>query len=159
MRFYALTFHQILDGGFADKRNSTLIPCAGDDTSSQGQPCIKACSLNAAGALGLALHFLSSTMWEVWEVSLQQIFALVPTIVNCYLDFALDILLKTLWGIPEAAVHLPDHNEIINNNLLICACSNTSTSSFSFHVDSAATAHIKLNYSYNLPITINETYK
>ncbi|KAG2076690.1 hypothetical protein BDR04DRAFT_1125703 [Suillus decipiens] len=51
-----------------------------------------------------------------------QIFALIPTTINCYLDFALDILLQTLRDMPEGAIHFPDHNEIVEDNLLICAC-------------------------------------
>ena len=71
MGFDVTTFHQLLDSGFADKWNSTPIPRA--DVSSRGEPRIGARSLDAAGALGLTLHFLSSAMREI---SLQQIFAL-----------------------------------------------------------------------------------
>ncbi|KAG2336686.1 hypothetical protein BDR05DRAFT_978730 [Suillus weaverae] len=117
MGFDVTTFHQLLDSGYADKWNSTPIPRA--DVSGQGEPCIGACSLDAAGALGLTLHFLSSAMHEIL---LQQIFTLIPTTVNRYLDFALDILLHTLRDIPEGAIHFPDHNEIIEDNLLIFAC-------------------------------------
>ncbi|KAG2755630.1 hypothetical protein P692DRAFT_20869012 [Suillus brevipes Sb2] len=46
---------------------------------------------------------------------------LIPTTVNRYLDFALNILHKTLRGMPEAAIHFPDLNEIIDDNLLIRA--------------------------------------
>ena len=116
MAFDVTTFHQLLDSGFADKWNSTPIPRA--DVSSRGEPRIGARSLDAAGALGLTLHFLSSAMREI---SLQQIFALIPATVNRYLDFALDILLQTLRDIPEGAIHFPDHNEIIEDNLLIRA--------------------------------------
>ncbi|KAG2068255.1 hypothetical protein BDR04DRAFT_1129300 [Suillus decipiens] len=80
MRFDVTTFHQLLNSGFANK-NSTTIPLA--DVSSQGQPCIGPHSLDAA------------------EISLQQIFALIPTTVNCYLNFALDIFLQTLHDMPE----------------------------------------------------------
>ncbi|KAG2047512.1 hypothetical protein BDR06DRAFT_985145 [Suillus hirtellus] len=117
MGFNITTFHQLLNSGFTDKWNSTLIPRA--NASSWGQPRIGAHSLDAAGALGLTLHFLSSAMQEI---SLQQIFALIPTTVNQYLDFSLDILLQTLCNMPEGAIHFPDHNEIIEDNLLIHAC-------------------------------------
>ncbi|KIK34262.1 hypothetical protein CY34DRAFT_26895 [Suillus luteus UH-Slu-Lm8-n1] len=116
MGFDVATFHQLLDHGFTDKWNSTPIPRA--DVSSRGEPHIGARSLDAAGALGLTLYFLSSAMREI---SLQQIFALIPTTVNRFLDFALDILLQTLHNIPEGAIHFPDHNEIIEDNVLIRA--------------------------------------
>ena len=87
MGFDVATFHYILDSGFAARWNSTPIPRA--DVSRHGQPRIGGRSLDAAGALGLTLHFLSSAMREL---SLQQIFALIPATVNRYLDFALDIL-------------------------------------------------------------------
>ncbi|KAG2113839.1 uncharacterized protein F5147DRAFT_770486 [Suillus discolor] len=117
MGFDVTTFYQLLNSGFTDKWNSTPIPRA--NVSSQGQPRIEASSLDAAGALGLTLHFLSSAMQEI---SLQQFFALIPTTVNWHLDFALDILLQTLCNMPENAIHFPDHNEIIEDNLLIHAC-------------------------------------
>lgn len=64
------------------------------------------------------------------EISLQQIFALIPTTVNRYLDFALDILLQTLRNIPEGAIHFSDHNEIIKDNVLIRACHSKLTGGF-----------------------------
>ncbi|KAG0697412.1 hypothetical protein DFH29DRAFT_1003720 [Suillus ampliporus] len=116
MGFDVTTFHQLLNSGFADKWNSTPIPHA--DVSSWGEPCIGAHSLDAAGALGFTLHFLSLAMQEI---VLQQIFALIPTTVNHYLNFALDILLQTLHDIPEGAIHFPNHNKIIKDNFLIHA--------------------------------------
>ncbi|THU96941.1 hypothetical protein K435DRAFT_965717 [Dendrothele bispora CBS 962.96] len=45
--------------------------------------------LGAAGALGLVLHYLESAMRKI---ELQEIFALVPSVLSRYLDFSLDIL-------------------------------------------------------------------
>jgi hypothetical protein len=116
MGFDVATFHYILDSGFAARWNSTPIPRA--DVSRHGQPRIGSRSLDAAGALGLTLHFLSSAMREL---SLQQIFTLIPATVNHYLDFALDILARTLRDMPEGVIHFPSHDEIIEDNLLIRA--------------------------------------
>jgi hypothetical protein len=60
--------------------------------------------LDAAGALGLALHWVNSTMREI---SLQQIFALAPTTVSRYIQFSLDILLAVLRQIPNARIQWP----------------------------------------------------
>ncbi|EEB87916.1 hypothetical protein MPER_14525, partial [Moniliophthora perniciosa FA553] len=40
-----------------------------------------------------------------------QIFAIVPSVLSHYLDFSLDILLLTLWGMKEAHIALPKHLE------------------------------------------------
>ncbi|CAA7266010.1 unnamed protein product [Cyclocybe aegerita] len=61
-------------------------------------------SLDPPGALGLVLHYLSSTMLDV---SLQQIFALIPATVVRYLDFSLDILLEVLRRMPDARIKWP----------------------------------------------------
>ena len=58
-------------------------------------------SLDAAGTLGLVLHFVNSAMQEV---SLPQIFVLVPAAISHYINFALGILLNILKRIPEAAI-------------------------------------------------------
>ncbi|CAA7270632.1 unnamed protein product [Cyclocybe aegerita] len=55
-------------------------------------------------ALGLVLHYLSSTMLDI---SLQQIFALIPATVVRYLDFSLDILLEVLRRMPDARIKWP----------------------------------------------------
>ncbi|KAF8589788.1 hypothetical protein K439DRAFT_1645022 [Ramaria rubella] len=78
-----------------------------EDTASAGQPRLGACSLDAGGALGLALHFLNSTMREI---SLQQIFALIPSTISHYLDFALSILQTIKW---PTADQMAEYVEII----------------------------------------------
>jgi hypothetical protein len=74
--------------------------------------------LDAAGALGLALHFVNSTMREI---SLQQIFALVPSTVSRYIQFSLDILLAVLHQIPDARIRWPSRVDEFQeyNNLII----------------------------------------
>jgi hypothetical protein len=96
------TFHHILSSGFATLWNTTPIPC--DDTPTTAVPRAHRQSLDAAGALGLVLHWLNLTMREV---SLMQIFVLIPTIISCYLHFSLSILLHTLKNIPEAFIQWP----------------------------------------------------
>jgi hypothetical protein len=71
------------------------------DVSATGKPRLCARSLDAAGALGLVLHYLNSTMREI---SLQQIFALIPTTVSRYITFGLKILLKVLQKMPDATI-------------------------------------------------------
>ncbi|KAG2363121.1 hypothetical protein BDR07DRAFT_1405295 [Suillus spraguei] len=68
------TFSSLLTAGFAQAWYETPIPR--EDVSAHGTPRIGKCSLDAAGALGLALHYLNSTMHAI---SLQQIFAIIPT--------------------------------------------------------------------------------
>ncbi|KAF5366418.1 hypothetical protein D9758_009737 [Tetrapyrgos nigripes] len=71
-------------GHFAERWDCTPIPRA--DVSSCGEPRL------GGGALGLTLHYLGSA---ILEVQLQQIFAIVPSVLARYLDFSLDILLAT----------------------------------------------------------------
>lgn len=106
MGFDRATFQHILDGGFEAAWNYTPIPRP--DTSSAGVPRLGRRSLDAAGALGLALHYLSST---IPETGLQQIFALIPTTVSRYVRFSLQILLEVLQDIPEATVRWPEGDE------------------------------------------------
>ncbi len=105
MGFNVKTFRILLEGPghFADKWDSTPIPR--EDTFAHGQPRIVARSLDAAGALGLVLHFLGSAMLEV---SLQQIFALTPSTLSRYLNFARHILFDVLKHIPDANVTFPE---------------------------------------------------
>ncbi|TFY77462.1 hypothetical protein EWM64_g6551 [Hericium alpestre] len=53
--------------------------------------------------------------------SLQLIFALIPTTVSRYINFALQILLQVLRQMPEAAIVWPDALQIVENNTLIVA--------------------------------------
>ena len=76
MGFDVKTFDYILES-FEYTWLSTSIPQI--NTNRTGAPRPGAQSLNPPGALGLALHYLSSTMHDV---SLQQIFALIPLTVS-----------------------------------------------------------------------------
>ena len=109
------TFHKILMNGFGAAWNTTPIPQ--EDTSFDGQPRLSRRSLDAAGVLGLVLHYLGSSMLEI---SLQQIFALVPSTVSCYLNFAKQLLLDTLQQLPEASISFPKGNEFAHDTSLIC---------------------------------------
>jgi hypothetical protein len=73
MGFNVAAFDHILMAGFKESWNSMPIP---HDDVAGTTPCVYQRSLGAAGALGLVLHFLSSTMSET---SLQQILTLIPT--------------------------------------------------------------------------------
>lgn len=108
------TFYYILDNGFARRWNSTAIPRS--DTNAHGQPRLGRRSLDAAGALGLYLHYLSSSMNET---SLQQIFALVPGTTSRYICFARTLMLATLREIPEGRVVLPRFEEYHELSLLV----------------------------------------
>lgn len=110
------TFQHILDGGFEDAWNTTAIPRP--DTFTHGTPRLHARSLDAAGALGLVLHFLSSSMPPT---NLQQIFALIPSTVSRYINFALTILLRVLRSMPEGAIVWPDDEQMDADNSLITA--------------------------------------
>ncbi|KAJ7192487.1 hypothetical protein GGX14DRAFT_406285 [Mycena pura] len=102
MGFDTITFNKLLDAGFRVAWNSITIPRC--DVSITGNPRLGRRSLDAAGALGLVLHYLNSTMREI---SLQQIFALIPTSVTRYIIFGLHILLKVLQKLPEARINWP----------------------------------------------------
>ena len=106
MGFNVAAFDRILMAGFEESWNSMAIPR--DDVTRTASPRVYRRSLDASGALGLVLHFLSSTMSEV---SLQQIFALIPTTTSRYINFSLSILLKTLLNIPEASILWPQGDE------------------------------------------------
>ncbi|KAI0740008.1 hypothetical protein BC629DRAFT_278976 [Irpex lacteus] len=89
-------------GGFATRWDSHPIPRP--DVQAHGNPRLGRRSVDAAGALGLVLHWLNSTMREV---SLQQIFALVPSTVNRYIHAAVDVLYDVLEVMPEAKIKWP----------------------------------------------------
>ena len=101
------TFQTILDIGFEHLWNLTPIPRT--DTNIHGEPRLGACSLDAAGGLGLYLHYLRSSMREV---GLQLIFALIPSTVNRYLAFARQILLGTLRGYPASSITWLEDNKL-----------------------------------------------
>lgn len=116
MGFNVTTFNTILEAGFEEQWNTTPIPR--HDVPVSAAPRMGRRSLDAAGALGLVLHFVNSTMQEV---SLQQIFALVPATVSRYINFALGILLNILKRIPEAAITWPEGDEFQELNDLVVA--------------------------------------
>lgn len=101
------TFQLLLDSGFEFLWNSTPIPRT--DTNTAGEPRLGARSLDAAGGLGLYLHYLRSSMRET---GLQLVFALIPSTVSRYLAFARQILLDTLHQCPAARVGWPDDSEL-----------------------------------------------
>ncbi|TDL21627.1 hypothetical protein BD410DRAFT_821302 [Rickenella mellea] len=106
MGFSVDVFELILKSGFEERWNSTAIPR--EDVSERTVPRPHRRSLDAAGALGLVLHYLCSTMSDV---SLQQIFALIPSTVSRYNNFSLSILLKTLRRLPDASIVWPREQE------------------------------------------------
>ena len=110
----AATFQVILNIGFEHLWNSTPIPRT--DTNINGEPCLGACSLDAAGGLGLYLHYLRSSMREV---GLQLIFALIPSTVNRYLAFARQILLITLRGYPASGITWLDDDKLDEMSSLV----------------------------------------
>lgn len=96
------TFDYILEQGFADIWDTLPVPHS--DSNPNGHSRSSGRSLDAAGALGLFLHWVNSTMAET---SLQQIFALTPSTVNRYRHFAQRIILFVLRQIPEGAISFP----------------------------------------------------
>ncbi|KAI0308625.1 hypothetical protein OF83DRAFT_206224 [Amylostereum chailletii] len=116
MGFNCATFDLLLQSGFSQAWNTTPIPRG--DTNSNGQPRIGARSLDAAGALGLALHYLASA---AHETSYQQIFALIPSTVDRYISFSITILLGTVKNIPEGEIRWPEGQEFEEWNGLIVA--------------------------------------
>jgi hypothetical protein len=102
MGFDVATFEYMLEP-FRQEWDSTAIPRT--DTNTAGEPRLYRRSLDAAGALGLVLHYLNSTMNDI---SLGLIFALIPSTISRYRDFGLDILLLALQiSIPEGTVAYP----------------------------------------------------
>ena len=102
------TFRAILGAGFSHLWYT--LPISRPDAQAAGHPRAGGRSLNAEGGLGLVLHWLSSTMRQI---SLQQIFALIPSTVSRYLRFALSILLKILRQMPSATISWPHGDEFL----------------------------------------------
>ncbi len=99
---------------FADHWDIIFIPK--EDIAPMGKPHLGAQSLDAAGALSLTLHYLSSAMLET---HLQQIFALVLSVLSHYLTFFKTILLDTLWNMNDAAINLPKTIEEFHSNSVL----------------------------------------
>ncbi|KAG6848521.1 hypothetical protein H0H93_016319 [Arthromyces matolae] len=114
MGFDVATFDSILDSGFVHAWTWTPIPRL--DTSTTAAPRPGAQSLDAPGALGLVLHYLNSTMQEI---SLQQIFALIPSTVSRYINFGLRILLNVIHNVADAQIAYPVGSEFQELNDLI----------------------------------------
>ena len=93
------TFRFIIGSGFGEQWLSRPIPCT--DAHMLGKPHPEGRLLDMEDALGLALHFLNSTMLMS---SLQQLFGLIPSTVPRYITFSLKILLKTLCQMPDATI-------------------------------------------------------
>jgi len=112
------TFHYILDSGFRELWTTTPIPWG--DLPGTAVPWLSHRSLDESGALGLVLHYLNSTMLDI---SLMEIFALIPSTITQYIQFSVTILLAVLRlrTIPEAEVRYPEGEEFQDNNNLIVA--------------------------------------
>ncbi|RPA77984.1 hypothetical protein BJ508DRAFT_203240 [Ascobolus immersus RN42] len=107
-------FHFLLQqGGFEHAWNSTPLPRR-DNFSVKPRPLGR--SLTAAGALGLALHYLNSTMRDV---DLHLIFGIPPAVCSRYRRFALTLLLTCLKRLPEAAIRWPNQEEMRHYSDLI----------------------------------------
>ena len=114
MGFDVETFHYILAGGFQQEWYGSLIHRSDVDYRGSAHPGRH--SLDAAGGLGLLLHYLCST---APEVALQEIFALIPATVTRYLNFGLPILLRVLRRLPDAMITWPQGLDFTCLNALI----------------------------------------
>jgi len=117
MGFDVDAFEHIIKSGFACMWYEKSIDCSDRDMTT-GNPRPSARLVDAWGALGLVLHYLNSTMCEV---SLQQIFALIPSTISCYITFALYLLFETLNNIPESFIKYPKllHEFQENSDLIV----------------------------------------
>jgi hypothetical protein len=106
MGFDVSTFQSLLDAGFGRLWYATPLPRSDVSTDTFTRPTRR--SLDAEGALGLVLHYLSSTMREI---SLQEIFALIPSTTSRYLNLGLQILRDVLRSMPDAQIRWPKHHE------------------------------------------------
>jgi len=109
------TFNAVLQAGFAGRWETQPIPR--NDVKRTGRTRLGRRSIDAPAALGLILHYLSST---AHEVALQEIFALVPSTTSRYITFGLKILLATLEDMPDARIVWPWEGEFPALNHLIC---------------------------------------
>ncbi|KAF8234793.1 hypothetical protein L208DRAFT_1393454 [Tricholoma matsutake] len=120
MGFDVETFHHLLEGRgrFAERWELSTIPR--NDVAIIGEPRLGNRSLDAAGGLGLVLHYLGSAMLEI---TLQHIFVLTPSTVSRYLDFAKHILLQMVRSMKEGAIRLPrTPQEFAAESALVCEC-------------------------------------
>jgi hypothetical protein len=91
-------------------------PIGRADVNPQGTTRLFSRSLDAAGALGLILHYLNTT---IHEVGLQEIFALVPATCSRYITSGLKMLLETFRSMPDARISWPRGDEFSALNNLI----------------------------------------
>ncbi|KZT60965.1 hypothetical protein CALCODRAFT_428579 [Calocera cornea HHB12733] len=110
------TFKRLLSAGFEVAWNTTPIPRSEVAPSSEPRPHQR--SLDAAGGLGLLLYWLNSTMIDK---TLSQLFALVPSTITRYREFALHLLLRTLQHIPEGRILWPKDDEFAQLRDLVVA--------------------------------------
>ncbi|KAG9128413.1 hypothetical protein FRC07_013753 [Ceratobasidium sp. 392] len=109
------TFNYLLRAGFERAWNTRTIKRS--DVNPHGATRMGRCSLDAPGALGLMLHYLCSTSRFT---ALQQIFAIVPSVLSRYVRTGLPILLEFLKNIPEGVIKWPtreqmaDYSDLIN---------------------------------------------
>ncbi|KAJ7663708.1 hypothetical protein DFH06DRAFT_1393344, partial [Mycena polygramma] len=127
MSFDVGTFNKILGAGFDFDFAWNITPIPREDALGTGKTRPGARSLDASGALGLLLHYLNSTMREI---SLQQIFALIPSTISRYITFGLKLLLQTLRGMPECSIRWPKDEEFSDYNQLIVARHSRLTGAF-----------------------------
>jgi hypothetical protein len=119
------TFEYLFNQGFSETWNTTPIPR--NDILLTALPRTDRRSLDAAGTLGLTLHYLASTMREL---SLQQTFGLIPLTV----------------------IHYPSeyngwlHDHYISNILVFAPDGTCSSSSFAYH------SHVSHKDCYCLPV-------
>jgi hypothetical protein len=150
MGFDVATFDAILDAGFGVAWEMTPIPR--EDVSRSGRTRPGGRSLDGSGALGLVLHYLNSTMREI---SLQQIFACIPTTISRYITFGLQILLDVLCQMPAAKIRWPVHaDEFCEHNDLIVEHHPRLTSAFAsidgLNLESQTSANEEIeNATYN----------
>ena len=108
------SFEYILTSGFERWWDTHTI--FRQDVDVDGNPRLQRRSLAADGALGLILHWLTST---ATESELALIFALVPSVVSRYLYFGLQILVYTLQRLPESQITWPSEDEMTYSAELI----------------------------------------
>lgn len=108
------TFQYILDSGFTALWNTT--PLTRHDNPMTAPPRINSRSLDASGGLGLLLHYLNSTMLDV---SLMEIFAIIPSTIFRYIEFTMDILISVLRGMQDAAIEWPEGDQFQEYNELV----------------------------------------
>jgi hypothetical protein len=121
MGFDVATFDLIVALGFKHSWYTTPIPR--NDMAPVGSSRPSRRSLDAKRALGLVLHYFNSTMRDI---SLQGIFALIPTSVSRHITFGFQFILQILRTLSDAPIHWPKHsaNEgdlefVIFNRLII----------------------------------------